>query len=759
MATAELYRQVNGIAVPGHTLEEIQGTSAIPKGLPFRDGHIPEFSLVSVNETMSENPDILKDRLVQISPIHCRSFELRFGETGNMYWADEYRNVFSTLTTKGNNLDNPRVVKNSVSPSGYIVWGLQDSDAMVRVLRASELMRANNIPTEMIIRVIEPLALPFNGKMVSLEELKGSLLTQIWEQKSKPGHSISKVEIPDLSVVLDKMTFYITIRGLQVSERLQDLTEVKTKEDFLSMMRRVFGYVNMIEGIKAKQDTTYVPTYFDTCKDEDIETYILDYLPKNIATNIARMHRLGLIHRFPHLGNISAVGSPYDLDSVRGEPLGIGDNSITEQDCISERKLLMEGEKSTNGYGLLKFIDDLRTMTLLNSEFDLKERFVLSFQKAYIAERGWEDDVMVSLEKIYNFFSQFKSPSSRNSLLVHYVDLISNQIGWNFDYPQDIEGMKNLYKQEEETDHRREFERVRDNISTKDYYADSKISKQDNDSNILLHRDTSAAFRALEIDLRKRYAVQLQVLSTRYDQKMIDMMISMFVLNYIPRFFKEVDPDDYEEDYIGRDSFKYFKIAIKQEGWEKDVVPHLQQIDLLFENFEFPAGENYLEYYLALLKEQTGIDFPFYDSDIGPFFDGFIEWSKENFELYLEKAIAEAPSGKDLQTVIKEAYDAGYSQDEDFPWDNWITFVPEKASWIIEERCGSKIEAYLTSRFDGEDDRDRIRGDVYRILTGRAEKKLIIALTDGVQTEILHRQNQMELEIMAKYTTKSKQSP
>lgn len=179
MSNSEIYRLVNSIQVEGFTHSEIQGNPVPTKRTPFKDGHIEQFSCVGIENKDEDEPTA--GYLRQISSHHGRSYEFSMGEEGSIIFSDEYENIYTSLTTKGNDLTGslPLVTKEGYAPSGFRFHGLQGSDSIVRALRASELMRPNGIPTELFIKVIEPLEVPYKDEVIPLAELKKSLVQQV----------------------------------------------------------------------------------------------------------------------------------------------------------------------------------------------------------------------------------------------------------------------------------------------------------------------------------------------------------------------------------------------------------------------------------------------------------------------------------------------------------------------------------------------------------------------------------------------------
>lgn len=409
----ELYKRINSLAVPGFTHDQIQGIPAMPDNVPFKDGHLSAFSLVSVNGNMPEGTELLNGRLVQVTPAHGRSYEFRFGEKGSIYFADKYGNIFSSLTTKGNNLETPRIERDGNAPSGYRIYGMQDSNSMLRVLYASELLRSHNIDTEIILRVIEPQQLPLEGQLVQLQDFKRGLIQKFWDENRS-----ERVNLPTITKALNDMTLFITVRGHQVPERMQDLSQVRTRDEFKSVMSRVFAYVN-----KASR------TSFNVENNEDIQKYFEEYLPKKIAINYAKLHNLALIHIFPHQGNISAVGSIYDLDSVRGKTLGLGDEENNKEGFDAEIKRVCNETKQT--------ITRLQGEGFIQGPREVSNHFEDCLYQTYFDERS-KQDILSIFNELFEHHDSFSNlaEAERNEV---YLKRLVEALGWDYIHQETIE--------------------------------------------------------------------------------------------------------------------------------------------------------------------------------------------------------------------------------------------------------------------------------------------------------------------------------
>src|SRR3989344_2932205 len=98
MANSELYRPIQSIQIKGFSHSEIQGTPVPSKGIPIKEGHIPQFSIVAAENKEATNDNSLNFTLRQISPHHGRSYEFPMGKEGSIIFSDEYDNIYTSIT-------------------------------------------------------------------------------------------------------------------------------------------------------------------------------------------------------------------------------------------------------------------------------------------------------------------------------------------------------------------------------------------------------------------------------------------------------------------------------------------------------------------------------------------------------------------------------------------------------------------------------------------------------------------------------------
>lgn len=261
--------------------------------------------------------------LRQATPEHRRSFIVEGGELGKP-WQDEFDNYYGVFTLKGNNFTHSQLIETATAHDRYIGYGLQESAVIERVLRASDMLRRAGIGTEYIVGLAEPTGLQLRDNEVTVYhqpmdviDYKRHLAEKFWRDLPVEGQSLS--QFTEIFSKLERSTFYISMRATDTAYRYSDIHQ------YSEARRIVFEEANKRLG-----------TQYDHNEHEDWERFTSEQFTPRLATNMARLHALGLAHRFPNHLNISAFGSIVDLDSVHGEPLGFGDDPITAEDIARD---------------------------------------------------------------------------------------------------------------------------------------------------------------------------------------------------------------------------------------------------------------------------------------------------------------------------------------------------------------------------------------------------------------------------------------
>lgn len=329
--------------------------------------------------------------LIQTSVTHCRSYEVGIGKHNDSgfiatgYWADNYHNQYSVLTTKGNNFTRQEIFQSATAPSGYIPYGLMEGDALLRVLKASRLMREAGIDTEWIVRVLEPKELLFESERVDPVTFKKKLLQKIIAQASEEDETLaSEDEAAKVASAIKDMSFFVTLRAMSTSIRPGDFLQDNERDAAMAKVQRIFTLLNDMF-IAEDEDSDWET--FDPDNQEHIDTYWTVTLPSLLGLSLGKLHNLGLAHHFPVSGNVNTLGGLVDLDSVHGQPLGLGDEPITIGDFSRDINLLLVDSEYD---GMDVVIDHLEDIGLLTPNEDNLTNFQGHFLAEYLETRGFD---------------------------------------------------------------------------------------------------------------------------------------------------------------------------------------------------------------------------------------------------------------------------------------------------------------------------------------------------------------------------------
>lgn len=348
---------------------------AISSNCLYQDAHIPEFGLIipPLNRTIVPEPTKLS--LVEISEIHGRSYELVSAEMPPFTFEDEFGNLYSSrYITKGNNFEDPRVRVVTRYPLDIDVAGLLDTDTLDRSIRASKVLRQHFVDTELTTRILIPQVFPVGETMLDLSAFREYLRARAKTdaQVANLAKGYPKV-YEQVDAYIDTAEFAIVIRSMQSPERLDDLV-YRSKDEFEEMMERTFTFVNFRERIEAENRVE--PDFFDIDNPHDLPRYFTTYLPKRVGRNIRIMHNLGLVHANLHEGNIATSGSIYDLDTIRGVILGLGDAPITDDDIFHDLQYFFGSIKTV--------IDHLVENDMFTHDYPTHEEARVQIQQAFL---------------------------------------------------------------------------------------------------------------------------------------------------------------------------------------------------------------------------------------------------------------------------------------------------------------------------------------------------------------------------------------
>ncbi len=338
---------------------------------PFKEkvGETPTFSVVSAPSDSNTEP-ARSFHLDKLSNSHGRDFEV--GEA-KAIWGDEFGNIYGSLNIKGDNVENLEMVINYQSDAGFKVRGLLHETDIPRIIEASRLLRSHGIDTEKIERFIRPDELVVKGKRMTMEQVKEMLLRKA-ETESEEDIDLAKAK-----KFLEEEEFLFAVRSFQVTERVSDLVE--QNEDTLdTFMAKIFSFINMRESIEAARQGRS-PEHFDATNNEDMARYFMEYLPKRFALNLAKIHSLGVSHRFLHNQNVSMAGGIYDLASLRGKGLRESDEPIRAKDIHKDFGEFAPGLDILGKVGrYIKWPQEEKE----EKQEELRKKFYLNFYKTYL---------------------------------------------------------------------------------------------------------------------------------------------------------------------------------------------------------------------------------------------------------------------------------------------------------------------------------------------------------------------------------------
>jgi hypothetical protein len=588
MERFELHQPVATVAVP-YLRERIEGIPPQPRECPLVSLDPRAYSRVVVGRHRKRPPR--RTHFRQVSEAHNRSFELKIPGLDDVYWQDEYSNFYNSITKKGGNLRKPGAKKSRVSPHGFVFCGVQDEAAMSRILRVSDLLRAAKVETEMFLDVIQPEQLPVNGKLVSIDEFKQHIVdVSITGKDVDPlcqGELLTPADVPELVKVLEKTSFFITIRGMQITERIQDLEACKTKEEFQGMVGRAIEFVNYTERQKVLIDPNYQGEFFDPTSEEDIKRYLTECLPKRIARNFAKMHELGLVHYFPHTGNISLVGSIYDLDSVRGEATNCGDKPVEWTDVAKE----------VHEIAAFRGVISKTIQTHLGADISGTE-IGKNFLRAYISEHGFDKDLVKDIGKIADLFPE--PDSMKAELFYEYLDRLLGEIGWDFKLPQPIPGLRRIIDPDVRN---REMFLQKAQAGTLDLFEVAIY-----DGTLVL--ETAEEFRvAYETAFPERITELKSQYGDQFVQRLLDLLLDREIETLKDSLPKE--ERDALEQIGSQTNALTIRALSKTLNWDQDILNQIPRIADLFEDFTDRDDFIHLEHYLDLVSRKLGWRFQF----------------------------------------------------------------------------------------------------------------------------------------------------
>jgi hypothetical protein len=263
----------------------------------------------------------------RIAGWHGRNLEVR---PARVKIEDEHGNIYSSLCIKGSNFSDPHFFETGTAARGHIIYGLQESLVMERIIRSSSVLRQNNIRAEYICGMAMPETFPLrdSGELgidsVQKKSLSG-LLEVLATRHAKENPTEDKSFLEVKAEMIDKFSdcnYLVTYRAMDMPYRARDIGDPEKYQELLRFIGENFEF----------EDERHKEGFMSL----DQRTYLIGIFAPQIAQNIVRMHSIGLVHGFLTSGNVSAYGGLVDLDSCKGEPLGLGDEPVTSEQRVDE---------------------------------------------------------------------------------------------------------------------------------------------------------------------------------------------------------------------------------------------------------------------------------------------------------------------------------------------------------------------------------------------------------------------------------------
>jgi hypothetical protein len=292
-------------------------------------------------------------------------------------WGGKYESdIYGARDMKGVRHGNPIIEERDYDRGSFRVAGLWDCivDDTEYIIKVSDYLRSNGLPTEHPVNIYELKEIALNGKVVSIDEWKKWAID---EYKGKNPNN--DTGLANATEYIEKARFFVVERELQTSERLRDIGWCANKEDFETALSSAFKWINV--ATKAKNNGiipgTEKPEDFHIENPEDVQRYFSDWIPKQMGTYVGRLSKLGLAAHYLHAQNWSCAGTMYDLDSVTGQVFG---EPATESDFNRDLRWTMGSlEELLNPTGGNYITENYPDMLLT-----AKANFI----KSYLDERG-----------------------------------------------------------------------------------------------------------------------------------------------------------------------------------------------------------------------------------------------------------------------------------------------------------------------------------------------------------------------------------
>jgi hypothetical protein len=362
--------------------------------------------------------------LIRHTPFHFRNAEVVTGRNG-VLWEDEYQNLYSTLTAKGADGQNFRVVRTNRNDLGYMVWGAEHSLGLGRKIIASRILRSAGVDCEVIEALFSPGTLPVDDALFSthksdneLSPFAATLLTNMTKNKNRETETVLRgtleANFKDIAAAfqyLNNVDFVVEYRGTLSPYSLEDLIRSKDKAEFMDRMKRLITVVNLSEKIQFQRGKTDQPEHFDL-SDASLFDYFCRYVPKRLALNMALTHNQQIAYRTITYGNVMANGGLKDLEYVVGEEFNDYMNSVIAGDTGLSAIIVSEFVKQILRKGWLKIPQtknvDFGTIEGYGIAEDIKSMIKAQYDTVYFVNRKNTNGSHCEMDLDYEWYHEME---------------------------------------------------------------------------------------------------------------------------------------------------------------------------------------------------------------------------------------------------------------------------------------------------------------------------------------------------------------
>jgi hypothetical protein len=312
----EYYKDLETIPI-----EDYEKVAEAPTKSPFSENLGPQAAVSKKSTSRSEDS---KYFYVE-STVHGRTIDEK-ASSGKVFWGGPFKcDKFGGRDLKGSREEYPYLnVRKLLRKNPTLsVSGLYDETDVPYLIKASEYLRSNGLPTENIVAIYKPNEIAVDGKLIPIAEWR----RKATEQLSKDLSMINRQD-PELFKqgveFINNAEFFQVEREVQVTERIRDLARCKNKEQFLKVIENPLKWINVATKVKHEGiiPGTEQPDPFDINSEEDIKRYLENWLPTQMGVYLGRLKKMGINNDYGHAQQWNLAATMDDAQSYSGEVLG-----------------------------------------------------------------------------------------------------------------------------------------------------------------------------------------------------------------------------------------------------------------------------------------------------------------------------------------------------------------------------------------------------------------------------------------------------